>query len=70
MSLDAFGLYHPDLGHPAAPISAANYTSGDPNGVVIGNPGDEIFDTIGGTFWWKESGNGTATGWIEKLTLP
>jgi hypothetical protein len=39
---------------------------GDPNGVVFGDPGDAYFNRSGGpsTFWVKESGVNTNTGWV------
>jgi hypothetical protein len=43
--------------------------SGDPNGDVLGVPGDLVGDTTGGantTLWVKESGSGTNTGWTAK----
>lgn len=47
---------------------AATFLSGtgNPNGVVFGNPGDAYFDLTGGppTFWAKQSGVGTNTGWV------
>lgn len=48
---------------------AANQFSGvgDPNGSVFGDPGDIYQDETGGsgsTFWMKESGVGTSTGWV------
>jgi hypothetical protein len=41
--------------------------SGDPNGVVTGSPGDTYQNDAGGsgnTFWVKESGVATDTGWV------
>lgn len=43
--------------------------NGDPNGSVLGVPGDLVVNTAGGagtTLYVKESGNGTATGWVAK----
>jgi hypothetical protein len=43
--------------------------SGSPNGAVTGKPGDMYLNTAGGsstTFWIKESGSGTNTGWAGK----
>lgn len=43
--------------------------SGSPNGVVVGSPCDKYFNTAGGagtTFYVKESGTATNTGWIGK----
>lgn len=43
--------------------------SGDPNGVVTGSPGDTYVSTAGGagtTFYVKESGVDTDTGWVAK----
>lgn len=43
--------------------------SGTPNGVVTGNPGDLYLSTAGGagtTFYVKESGVNTNTGWVGK----
>jgi Major tropism determinant N-terminal domain len=41
----------------------------NPNGAVMGNPGDLYLSTTGGsgaTLWVKESGAGTNTGWLNK----
>lgn len=41
--------------------------SGDPNGAVVANPGDTYQNDTGGsgnTFWVKESGFATDTGWV------
>lgn len=43
--------------------------SGDPQGAVIGNVGDQLFDPATRTFYYKESGDATNTGWITKLVL-
>lgn len=43
--------------------------SGSPEGVVTGSPSDVYFNTDGGagtTFYVKESGVGTKTGWAGK----
>lgn len=56
------------MSHPSPQPSNA-FTNGDPNGSVVGNPGDERFDPIARTFWFKEAGNNNTSGWIEKLTL-
>lgn len=43
--------------------------SGSPNGVVTARPGSVYFNTDGGTgttFYVKESGNNTNTGWVAK----
>jgi hypothetical protein len=43
--------------------------TGSPNSVVIGNPGDLYLNLAGGanqTFWVKESGSATNTGWVGK----
>ena len=43
--------------------------TGSPNGVVVGSPGDTYVDTNGGagtTFWVKETGVNTDTGWDSK----
>lgn len=43
--------------------------TGSPNGVVAGNPGDLYVSTAGGagtTFYVKETGVGTNTGWAAK----
>lgn len=69
MSLDQFGLYHPDLSHPAPPAPSSE-TDGDPEGVLVGWPGREVFDPTTRTFYWFEGEVGSTTGWIEKLTLP
>jgi hypothetical protein len=42
---------------------------GSPNGNVVGKPGDLYINISGGantTFWVKESGAGTNTGWVGK----
>lgn len=42
---------------------------GDPNGVVEGSPPDLYLNLNGGagsTFWVKESGSATDTGWVGK----
>jgi len=42
---------------------------GSPEGVVVGSPGDLYVDLNGGvglTFWVKETGVGTNTGWAAK----
>jgi hypothetical protein len=42
---------------------------GDPNGVVVGSPGDMYLNQAGGantTLYVKESGSGTNTGWVGK----
>lgn len=42
---------------------------GDPNGIVEGSPPDLYFNLNGGagaTFWVKESGAETDTGWVGK----
>jgi len=38
--------------------------SGDPNGVVFGNPGDVYQDTTG-SLWLKQSGSNTNTAWTQ-----
>ena len=43
--------------------------AGSPNGVVTGKPGDLYVSTNGGagvTFWVKETGANTNTGWVGK----
>ena len=43
--------------------------TGDPNGVIVGSPGDLFSRTDGGagtSFYVKESGVGTNTGWVGK----
>jgi hypothetical protein len=43
--------------------------SGSPEGVRVGSPGDLYVDTDGGagtTFWVKETGVNTDTGWDAK----
>ena len=39
---------------------------GDPNGVVVGSPGDTYQNMTPGTttFWTKATGSGTSTGWV------
>lgn len=69
MPLDEFGLYVSGLVHPNLSGSASE-TDGDPNGVHVGSPNDWLFDPTTRTFWYKESGTGTNTGWIESHTLP
>lgn len=69
MSLDAYGLYHPDLNHPA-PLATDTEYSGNPEGVLVGWPGREVFDPATRTFYYFEGDAGSTTGWIEKLTLP
>jgi hypothetical protein len=54
-----------------APASTAQWSAGagNPNGVVVGSPGDIYSNTNGGantTLWVKESGVGTNTGWVAK----
>lgn len=47
--------------------------NGAPNGVVFGNPGDLYENTAGGsgtTFYVKESGANTSTGWIAYGEIP
>ncbi len=39
--------------------------SGSPQGVVSANPGQTYVDTAGHTFWIKETGSGTNTGWVQ-----
>ena len=44
-------------------------STGSPNGVVTGNPGDMYLNKSGGagtTLYIKESGSGTNTGWVAK----
>lgn len=45
------------------PASQQFSGTGDPNGVVFGNPGDSYQDETG-AFWLKATGAGTSTGWI------
>lgn len=48
---------------------AIRWFAGNPNGVIEGNPGDVVLNTNGGagtTLYIKESGLGTAAGWIAK----
>lgn len=43
--------------------------AGDPNGVIVGSPGDLYSNTNGGagaTLWVKESGAATNVGWVAK----
>lgn len=52
-------------------IGALGGTSGhgSPEGVVVGSPGDTYVNLDGGanlTFWVKESGVDTNTGWVAK----
>lgn len=45
------------------------FGSGNPNGVVAGNIGDQYTNSAGGagtTLFVKESGAGTGTGWVGK----
>ena len=51
------------IGGPAGPQIAGG--SGDPNNIVSGSPGDLYLDQDG-FLWVKESGVGTATGWVQK----
>lgn len=38
----------------------------DPEGVVVGNPGQTYFNTANNTFWVKSTGTGD-TGWIQLI---
>jgi hypothetical protein len=44
-----------------------NTGTGSPQTVVTGNPGDIYINTLGGlsTLWVKQSGTGTANGWVD-----
>lgn len=39
--------------------------TGSPNGAVVGNVGQNYTDTAAQTFWIKETGNATNTGWVQ-----
>lgn len=48
--------------------AVAKRGTGNPNGVVIGNPGDTYADesgVLGARLWFKEQGSGTNTNWIS-----
>lgn len=40
----------------------------DPEGVVEAWPGSSYLNTETETWWFKKSGNGTKTGWIQVIT--
>lgn len=68
MSLDRFGLYHPNGNHPAAP-TGQHAGSGSPEGVVIGWPGNIYVDQTGNDQYTKFTGEGTTTGWVRTVNL-
>lgn len=39
----------------------------DPNNVVLGSPGFTYTNTVTHTFWIKETGFGTTTGWVQYI---
>lgn len=39
--------------------------TGAPNGAVVGSIGQNYTDTAAQTFWIKETGNATNTGWVQ-----
>ena len=41
--------------------------SGSPEGVVTADEGQTYYDTAGGGYWVKGSGNGTSTGWVQLI---
>lgn len=41
--------------------------SGDPEGVVVANPGATYLNTDDESFWVKKTGTQTDTGWIELI---
>lgn len=41
--------------------------TGSPQGAVTANSGTGYLDTATGNFWWKASGTGTNTGWLELI---
>lgn len=63
MALDSNGLWVPGLTHLNSIPTA--YGVGSPEGVAIGWPGATYVDTDGETLWFKASGDGTTTGWVE-----
>lgn len=72
-SLNGAGLFAARgfmLGDPTAGTGSQwRKGAGSPNGAVVGSPGDFYFDTNGGasvTFYVKESGSATNTGWVAK----
>lgn len=40
---------------------------GSPEGVVTANPGATYLDTSTNSFWVKNSGTGTNTGWVQLI---
>jgi hypothetical protein len=36
-----------------------------PNGSLVGNPGDSCFATTDSTLWYKVTGTGTNSGWVQ-----
>jgi len=60
-----------EFGMATAVVGGSMYSAGNvtPNGNIVGNPGDVYLNRTGGagvTFWVKESGVGTNTGWVGK----
>lgn len=51
-------------GAPGVDASAVAPGVVDPNGAVIGTPGQTYLNTATNSFWVKATGNGN-TGWIE-----
>lgn len=41
--------------------------AGSPQGVQVGNPGQTYIDTTAHSFWVKETGVGTNTGWTQLI---
>lgn len=62
----------PPSGTGAVTINASGGSStggivgtGAPNGAVVGNVGQNYTDSAAQTFWIKETGNATNTGWVQ-----
>lgn len=57
---------------PAGPAGPAGPSSGfigagSPEGAQVADPGATYFNTTDSTFWVKETGTGTNTGWAQLL---
>jgi hypothetical protein len=49
------------------PLKKKHSGTTDPEGVVKGWPGNSYLNTTTETVWFKKTGNGTKTGWIQVI---
>lgn len=62
------GLFTPSRGFGCCGSGAGGLVgTGSPEGVVTADPGTSYLDESTNSFWYKETGTDTNTGWIQLI---